>query len=175
MRWAYADPPYPGKSGYYRDHPDYAGEVNLDELAVRLRGFDAWALSMSADGRAATERALERAGHTGYRMAIWVKGSRHGVSTHPLNSYEVVFYKGWRDEPTRDRPDDTLVLGVAARTTDPRRVTGAKPPGFVAWLFALMGALPGDELHDLFPGSEIVSRAWGIYNELSSEPAPLQA
>lgn len=35
-RMAYADPPYPGKAGYYRDHPDYGGEVDHAELVARL-------------------------------------------------------------------------------------------------------------------------------------------
>jgi hypothetical protein len=32
LRLAYADPPYPGKSGLYRGQPHYAGEVDLEEL-----------------------------------------------------------------------------------------------------------------------------------------------
>ena len=30
---------------------------------------------------------------------------------------------------------------------------GAKPAAFCWWVFDLLGALPGDELVDLFPGS----------------------
>jgi len=41
---AYADPPYPGKAGYYRNHPDYAGEVDHVELLSRLAStYDALA------------------------------------------------------------------------------------------------------------------------------------
>jgi hypothetical protein len=49
LRLAYADPPYPGKSALYRDHRDYAGEVDHEELLERLQGYDGWALSTSAD------------------------------------------------------------------------------------------------------------------------------
>ena len=49
------------------------------------------------------------------------------------------------------------------RTTDPRRVVGAKPAAFCWWLFDLLGALPGDELVDLFPGSGGIGRAWRLY------------
>lgn len=35
MRIAYADPPYPGQSKLYRNHPDYAGEV--DHAALQWR------------------------------------------------------------------------------------------------------------------------------------------
>lgn len=38
LRFAYADPPYPGLARYYRDHPDYAGEVDHGELLSRLQG-----------------------------------------------------------------------------------------------------------------------------------------
>jgi hypothetical protein len=45
---ANADPPYPGKAFYYRDHPDYAGEVDHAALIARLSTYDGWALSTSA-------------------------------------------------------------------------------------------------------------------------------
>ncbi len=48
MRFAYADPPYPGQAKrHYADHPDYAGEVDHAELVGRLeREYpDGWALS----------------------------------------------------------------------------------------------------------------------------------
>jgi hypothetical protein len=44
---------------------------------------------------------------------------------------------------------------------------GAKPATFCYWLFDLLGALPGDELVDLFPGSGGVARAWHYYGEAS--------
>ena len=40
---------------------------------------------------------------------------------------------------------------------------GAKPAAFCWWLFDLLGALPGDELVDLFPGSGGIGRAWRLY------------
>ena len=50
MRFGYADPPYPGHARVYRDHPDYAGEVDHAELISRLitEFPDGWALSTSA-------------------------------------------------------------------------------------------------------------------------------
>lgn len=37
MRMAYADPPYPGlASRYYRREPNFAGEVNHEELIAQL-------------------------------------------------------------------------------------------------------------------------------------------
>ena len=40
---------------------------------------------------------------------------------------------------------------------------GAKPPVFCRWIFDALGARPGDELEDLFPGSGSVSREWDAY------------
>lgn len=48
MRIAYADPPYPGCAHLYREHPDFAGEVDHAELLERLRDFDGWVLHTSA-------------------------------------------------------------------------------------------------------------------------------
>jgi site-specific DNA-adenine methylase len=49
LRGAYADPPYIGQSKkHYGDHPDYAGEVDHEELIWTLqRHYDCWALSLS--------------------------------------------------------------------------------------------------------------------------------
>lgn len=58
---------------------------------------------------------------------------------------------------------DSLVYRPGARTTDPGRVVGAKPAVFIRWVFDLLGALPGDEFVDVFPGSGGVGRAWEMY------------
>jgi hypothetical protein len=39
----------------------------------------------------------------------------------------------------------------------------SRPVAFCWWLFDLLGALPGDELVDLFPGSGGIGRAWRLY------------
>jgi len=51
MKFAYADPPYPGQAKrWYGKHPDYAGEVDHAELIARLEADypDGWALSSNA-------------------------------------------------------------------------------------------------------------------------------
>lgn len=58
---------------------------------------------------------------------------------------------------------DSLVYRPGNRTTDPARVVGAKPAAFIRWVFDLLGALPGDEFVDVFPGSGGVGRAWELY------------
>jgi hypothetical protein len=39
-----------------------------------------------------------------------------------------------------------------------------KPPQFAAWMFAQLGARPGDHLVDLYPGSGAVGEAWRRYS-----------
>ena len=51
MRFAYADPPYPGTARrYYGDQATFAGEVDHAALVASLvdAGYDGWALSTSA-------------------------------------------------------------------------------------------------------------------------------
>jgi hypothetical protein len=38
-----------------------------------------------------------------------------------------------------------------------------KPQAYCWWLFDALGAKPGDELVDVFPGSGAVARAWDAY------------
>lgn len=161
---AYADPPYPGKAGLYRDHPDYAGEVDHVELVDRLVSEfpDGWAVSTSAE---ALPKILELCPE-GTRVAAWVRGPRaNPAALRPQNAWEPVLYLGGRLRRASipGRRVDALVHAAKARTTDPDRVIGAKPAAFVWWMFELLGLEPHDELSDLFPGSGGVLRAWEIY------------
>ena len=177
LRLAYADPPYPGRARkYYADHPDYAGEVDHVELIARLAAeYDGWALSTAADSLPEVLASCP----PGVRVAAWVRGERPTRSRGPLNAWEPVLYSGGRlhvaDPHTTRRvstPDaslvdarriDTLIYRPGVRRTDPNRVIGAKPAVFARWIFDLLGAMPGDEMHDVFPGSGGIARAWTIY------------
>ncbi|MBQ9916908.1 MAG: hypothetical protein IJO71_06875 [Microbacterium sp.] len=59
---------------------------------------------------------------------------------------------------------DVLAYRPGARTTEPGRVTGAKPAAFCRWMFDLLGAEPQDEFTDLFAGSGGVARAWDVFS-----------
>jgi hypothetical protein len=159
LRLAYADPPYPGKAGLYRHHPDYAGEVDHAALIRRLQmEYDGWALSTSA----AALPAVLASCPPGVRVASWHRGPRYAKSRWPLNAWEPVIYHGGRAVYGPARAD-SLVCGVSPLTTLPSRVIGAKPAAFCRWVFELLGAAPGDTLDDLFPGSGVVGRAWELY------------
>ncbi len=186
LRLAYADPPYPGLSRkYYGNHPDYAGEVDHAALIASLAAdYDGWALSTSA---AALPMVLASC-PPGVRVAAWHRGERPTRSYRALNAWEPVIYAGGRlhvgpgsttrrgvqdadaSPSTRTtRPSigarrvDSLVYRPGVRLTDPQRVVGAKPAVFCRWVFDLLGALPGDEFTDVFPGSGGVARAWETY------------
>jgi hypothetical protein len=162
LRLAYADPPYPGKARIYRDHPDYAGEVDHAALIRRLSTYDGWALSTSA----AALPAVLGLCPPGVRVAAWHRGNALPPAGSPLNAWEPVIYDGGRPaDPSflQERRVDSLVHGVSPLTTLPGRVTGTKPAAFCRWIFTLLGAGPGDTLDDLFPGSGTVARAWAAF------------
>jgi hypothetical protein len=166
LRLAYADPPYPGLSArYYADHPDYAGEVDHRALLERLATYDGWALSTSA--RPGLQLVLGLCAELGLdvRVASWTRGPRPTRSAWPLASWEPVVYAGGRqvDDGSPSCRSDSLVHHARPRTSDPARVVGAKPAAFAGWLFELLGARPGDQLDDLFPGSGGIGRAWSVF------------
>lgn len=171
LRLAYADPPYPGQAHLYRGHPDYAGEVDHGALIRRLSTYDGWALSTSATALPAVLALCP----AGVRIAAWHRGERpHGASWRVLRGWEPVIYREARpvDPASRTgRRVDSLVHGVAPMTTLPSRVIGTKPAAFCRWMFDLIGALPGDTLDDLFPGSGAVARAWTAYTTTAPDPS----
>ena len=176
IRFAYADPPYPGKARkYYGHHADYAGEVDHVSLIDRLESEfpDGWALSTSA---AALQEILPLCpqpiprGAAGggtraqIRVLAWCKPvAQPGAHAAPLFGWEPVIFRGGRRDTEQSYPRDWLVCSPELYTLRPKpdgHVTGAKPPTFCRWLFACAGLLPGDELVDLFPGSGAVATEW---------------
>lgn len=166
MRFAYADPPYPELARRYYDHD----EVNHAELIARLvRDFpDGWALSTSSK---ALRLVLSLVPHdVTVDVAVWVNGSRPGVRAHQArDAYEVVLIAGGRplELGAKDALDNVLVWHRNARQrTHPGALIGMKPAAFCEWLFRMLGAEPGDELVDMFPGSGAVSRAWSMFTQI---------
>lgn len=161
MRIAYADPPYPGQSKkHYGDHPDYAGEVDHVALVERLRTFDGWALSTAnrslADILAITGPA---------RVLAWNKPIAPPMSGHGVFGWEPVIVS-WARPPASDLRD-TLTCSPEQYTFRPKPegyVTGAKPPAFCRWVFQWLGARPGDDFTDVFPGSRAVTDAWATFD-----------
>lgn len=162
MRIAYADPPYPGCAHLYRDHPDFAGEVDHAALVARLeRDFDGWVLHTSVPGL----RMMERnhiLPEDGIRICQWVKpfaAFKRNVSV--AFAYEPVIIKATRKPIVSGRV--VMRDWIACPITLKRGLTGTKPEAVCHWAFELVGAEPSDELSDLFPGTGAVTRAWGTW------------
>lgn len=165
-RLAYADPPYPGTSSkYYRDEPTFAGEVDHAALIEHLRTFDGWALSTS---RRALQPVLALC-PPGVLVAPWVKPIGVPTATRgPHNTWEALIYV-----PARMRQPGVRDWLRAQPARFGGELAGRKPIAFCNWMFALLGALPGDSLEDLFPGTGVVGRAWQqLSPEYSGDGAP---
>jgi hypothetical protein len=171
LKIGYADPPYPGQSAkHYSDHADYAGEVDHGELLQRLDAdYDGWVLHTSSP---ALEQVLHLAREHGvgpYRVMAWVKPFAAFKRNVPVAyAWEPVLVKAARKPVVgggivmRDYLSESITMR--------RGLSGAKPERVCWWLFEVAGALPTDELDDLFPGSGAVSAAWGSW----SAQRPLQ-
>lgn len=155
MRFAYADPPYPGTARkYYGKRKEFAGEVDHPSLVDRLTkgGYDGWALSTSARAlRLVLPLCPPEA-----RVCAWVKPGGAPPGTNGLhNVWEaVIVLQGRRMKPGRR---DAIYIHPARGGGD---LPGRKPLKFCTWLFQAMGMRLGDHLEDLFPGTGIVTRAW---------------
>lgn len=169
-RFAYADPPYPNTAYLYRDHPDFAGEVDHAELVDRLVAEfpDGWALSTSA----AALREVWALCPRSTRLMIWDKPFTPMKPTASVQfGWEPVLVCGGRPRQLADGLVRDVVSAnpVAYRSVD-GGVIGMKPPAFCHWLFKILGARPGDELVDLFPGSGAVAAAWQRFQEQPELP-----
>lgn len=156
LRVGYADPPYPGMSRFYRDHPDYAGELDHGELIDRLEAdYDGWCLHTAST----TLKEVLTLAPEGVRVMAWVKPfaifKKHVSVAY---SWEPVIVK-----PCRPRPFDgytTINDWISEPITLRRGLTGVKPAAVCRWLFDAMGMAAEDSLDDMFPGSGAVADAW---------------
>lgn len=158
LRLAYADPPYPGKAGLYPEGEEVDHRALIDRL---LSEFPAgWALSTSAS---ALQNILALC-PPGVRVCSWHRQIRYTRSRRPLSAWEALIVLGGRELPSNVTQTATDALSYAGRyRTYPGALIGMKPPQFSVWMFAQLGALPGDQLVDLFPGSGAVTAAWERY------------
>jgi len=145
MKFAYADPPYPGCAHLYPEKT----EVDHAELIERLCADygDGWALSTSAT---ALKDVLPLCPGD-CRIAAWVKPfAVFRPNVNPAYTWEPVIFRGGR---RGDRTRQTVRDHHAAGITLQRGLVGVKPDSFNLWVLDLLGFTYEDELHDLFPGS----------------------
>jgi hypothetical protein len=158
MRFAYADPPYPGRAHKYPENE----EVDHGELVALLeREFgDGWALSTAAD-RLQDVLALCP---PGVLIGSWHRPLQRTYSSRALSAWEPVIVRGGRPL-AMDKPQvvTNALVARGRHRSHPHAMVGMKPPAFAVWIFEQLGARPGDELVDLYPGSGAVSQAWDLY------------
>ncbi len=160
MRLGYADPPYIGCAHLYKDHPDYAGEVDHAALIGRLESeFDGWVLHASATPTSMAILAPLVAKVEGARWMSWVKGFAAFKRNVPVAyAWEPVIIKPARKPVVSKRL--TMRDWIQESITLKRGLTGAKPEAVCHWAFECLGAWPTDDLSDLFPGTGAVTEAW---------------
>jgi hypothetical protein len=170
LRFAYADPPYPGLAKrYYQHEPTYAGEVDHAELIASLKYYDGWALSTS--GKLATLAKILPLCPQNAILVPWVKLGGVPSTTRGLhNRWEALIVVPGR--ALRPGQADFLIAHPARFGGT---LTGRKPIAFIAKLFKALGMLVGDSLLDKYPGTEIVGRSWAVlsslrYRQASSSP-----
>jgi hypothetical protein len=182
MRFAFADPPYPGKAHYYPEQQEVDHELLVRHLVDVFP--DGWALSTSAEALPSVLALCP----TGARVCAWFKGARPPSSRRTtirptrakraLSAWEpLIVYGGRRPLPT-DQVHD-LADGLIARgrhRSHPDAMIGMKPPAFAEWMFRQLGAAAGDTLVDVFPGSGAIGRAWSLYTspEYSGDVSQLE-
>jgi hypothetical protein len=92
------------------------------------------------------------------RVAAWVKPfAIFKPNVNPAYAWEPVIFRGGR---RGDRSRATVRDWVSANITLKKGLTGAKPEAFSLWVLDLLGWENGDEMHDLFPGTGLVQKAW---------------
>lgn len=163
MKLAHADPPYLGCGKLYAEHHPDAMDWDDPEthvsLVERLQGeFDGWVLHASATPESMALYA-PLVIKTGARWCSWVKGFaafKRNVSV--AYAWEPVIIKAARKPVVSKRQvnRDWINESITLR----RGLTGAKPEAVCHWAFELLGARPDDDLHDLFPGTGAVTKAW---------------
>lgn len=160
MKAAYADPPYLGcGTKHYGDRHDDAAEYDDPQAHHRLidrlcAEFDCWALSLHEPSL----RQILNFCPEDVRVGAWVK---------PFAAFKANVTRAWTWEPVifrfsrpRTREQDTWRDFVSEPITMRRGFPGAKPDRFCFWIFEGLNLQPGDEFHDLFPGSCAVTEAW---------------
>ena len=155
MKFAYADPPYIGQAHRYKEKREVDHAALIRELVTNFP--DGWALSCSSPSL----RVLLPLCPSDIRIAAWVKPfAIFKPNVNPAYAWEPVLFRGGRK---RTRQEPTVRDWVSANITLKKGLVGAKPAAFCRWIFTLLGAQRGDELWDLFPGTNAVTNCWRQY------------
>jgi hypothetical protein len=146
MKFAYADPPYPGMAHRYPEKT----EVDHAQLIARLVADypDGWALSTGG----VNLREILPLTPMQTRVCPWVKTwVSFKPSVRVAYAWEPVLLCGGR--PKQGRDDPTVVDWMACPIALRRGLFGAKPDQLFHWVLDLLGFRYGDTIDDLYPGT----------------------
>jgi len=165
VKFAYADPPYykHGKRLYSDLHKDAAiwddKQSHLDLIEKLYKDYpDGFAVSCNP-----TDLSWILAKYPELRVCVWAKSFHQILAVTVQYAWEAVLLHGGRKVRTR-KPmvRDWLSCRIAMKKNFP----GAKPLEFNLWILDLLNYQEGDQLDDLFPGSNGMAQA--IEMKLSS-------
>lgn len=168
MKFAYADPPYLNCGKLYaKDHKDHLDANDpiwhralIDHLSKAFP--DGWALSASSPSL----RIILPMCPDDCRISAWVKPfAIFKPNVNPAYAWEPVIWRGGRKG---DRNRQTVRDWVSANITLKRGLTGAKPEDFCHWILDILGFQDGDNLADLFPGTNAMTKAVETYKRQST-------
>tara|TARA_R100000781_G_scaffold55043_1_gene35893 strand:- start:45 stop:539 length:495 start_codon:yes stop_codon:yes gene_type:complete len=148
MKFAYADPPYPGCAHLYPENKEVNHKLLIEMLCDEFP--DGWALSTSSP---ALQEVLALCPED-VRIMAWVKPfCSFKPNVNPAYAWEPVLFRGGRK---RTREENTVRDWVSSNITLKKGLVGAKPALFCQWLFEVLNIQENDEFVDLFPGTGIV-------------------
>jgi hypothetical protein len=152
-----ADPPYLNCARrYYQHEESYAGEVDHEALiAESERDFDGWALACSTKSL----RVLLPLCPPDVRVGIWAKPHGASPQTRGIHAVtEAVIVK-----PARLRKPGVVDFLYTSAARGGGKLPGRKPLKWCLWVFRLLGASPMDALDDPFPGTGMITKAFGQF------------
>ena len=152
MKFAYADPPYPGNAHLYPENE----EINHTELIRYLTDEfpDGWALSTGSNSLYEILPLCP----TTVRIGAWVKPfAVFKPNVGIAYAWEPVIFHGGR---RRKRNQPTIRDWVSASITLKKGVVGAKPEAFCRRLIEIFNANSEDTITEIFPGTSLLSKIW---------------
>jgi hypothetical protein len=156
---AYADPPYIGQSKKRYACKEVDHKLLIEHM---IEEYDCWALSCSSP----TLKQILNMCPDSVRVGAWVKPfASFKPNVNPAYCWEPIVFWGGRK---RDRYEPTVRDFISANITLKKGLCGAKPRDFCFWIFNILGLTKTDELHDLFPGTGIVTECWEEFKKKAS-------
>jgi hypothetical protein len=158
MKFAYADPPYIGlaKKFYAKHHADAADydqpETHKNLITQLCDEYpDGWLVCLQAPALAFYLSICPE----DVRVGAWCKTWHQIRPTTTQFAWEPVIWRGGRKDNKRSPMIRDWMSCPAARGQGLR---GSKPPEFNRWVLDLLNYREGDEIIDLFPGTEGMSK-----------------